>query len=305
MLSKVSLPVIIIFFQLFLFSPSHLLAQSPKDSATTKELFAKLVYKDSMLFNAVFSTCNMKDIEAILTEDFQFCQDNGDPSPASGQKRADFIAGIQKNFCEGAAMKMRREIEQGSLRIYPLSDNQVIQTGIQHFYLLASGQQDKLVEVSRFTRTWQKEKDDWKMSKEFDAISNTYSNHPHDALYDTIAHEDSALFNAFNAHDAEKVMTFFTDDLEFYHDLGGLTNYVQNMEAFKNNFAKNNGLRRELVTGSLEVYNVKNFGAMEIGEHKFCHEENGRQDCGTFKFGMVWKRTNKGWKISRVLSYGH
>jgi len=71
------------------------------------------------------------------------------------------------------------------------------------------------------------------------------------------------LFNAFNAHDLDKLKTLFTDDLEFYHDLGGLTNYTQNMEAFKNNFAKNNGLRRELVPGSLEVYPVKDYGAIE------------------------------------------
>jgi hypothetical protein len=116
---------------------------------------------------------------------------------------------------------------------------------------------------------------------------------------------DSVLFNAFNAHNLDKLKTLFTDDLEFYHDLGGLTNYAQNMEAFKNNFAKNNGLRRELVPGSLEVYPVKDYGAIEIGAHKFCHIENGRQDCGTFKFAMVWQKKDGEWKISRVVSYGH
>jgi len=34
--------------------------------------------------------------------------------------------------------------------------------------------------------------------------------------------------------------TLFTDDLEFYHDLGGLTNYTQNMEAFKNGIIDKN-----------------------------------------------------------------
>jgi hypothetical protein len=53
------------------------------------------------------------------------------------------------------------------------------------------------------------------------------------------------------------------------------------------------------------VYPVNNFGAMEIGAHKFCHLENGKQDCGTFKFAMIWKKTEDGWKISRVISYGH
>jgi hypothetical protein len=36
---------------------------------------------------------------------------------------------------------------------------------------------------------------------------------------------DSAIFDAFNAHNVERLMTMFTDDLEFYHDTGGLTDY--------------------------------------------------------------------------------
>ncbi len=124
-------------------------------------------------------------------------------------------------------------------------------------------------------------------------------------LYFAIAHMDSVLFNAFNSRDAEKLKTLFTEDLEFYHDLGGLTNYTQNMEAFKNTAAKNNDLKRELIPGSLEVYPVKDFGAMQIGEHRFCHTENGKPDCGTFKFVHIWKKINNEWKISRVVSYGH
>lgn len=126
-----------------------------------------------------------------------------------------------------------------------------------------------------------------------------------DSLYKEIAHMDGVLFDAYNSHNIDKLSTLFTTDLEFYHDLGGLTNYAQNMEAFKNNFAKNNGLRRDLVPGSLEVYPIKDFGAIEIGAHTFCHIENGKQDCGTFKFVMIWQKKNGEWKISRVVSYGH
>ena len=124
-------------------------------------------------------------------------------------------------------------------------------------------------------------------------------------LYKEIAHMDSVLFDAYNSHNVDKLNTLFTDDLEFYHDLGGLSNHAQNMEAFKNNFAKNEGLRRDLVQGSLEVYPVKDYGAIEIGAHSFCHIENGRQDCGTFKFVMIWQKKDAEWKISRVVSYGH
>ena len=124
-------------------------------------------------------------------------------------------------------------------------------------------------------------------------------------LFETIARMDSAIFGAFNAHDVDRLMALFTDDLEFYHDTGGLSDKRQNGEAFKKMFASTPDIRRDLVKGSLEVYPVKDYGAMEIGEHRFCHKENGKDDCGTFKFAMVWWKTGESWKISRVMSWGH
>ena len=124
-------------------------------------------------------------------------------------------------------------------------------------------------------------------------------------LYNTIAHMDSVLFTAFNTRDIDKLKQLFTGDLEFYHDLGGLTNYSQNMEAFQRTADKKNDLRRDLVPGSLEVYPIKDYGAIQVGSHRFCHTENGKPDCGVFRFVHVWKKTAEGWKIARVVSYGH
>ena len=45
------------------------------------------------------------------------------------------------------------------------------------------------------------------------------------SLYDTIFHMDSVLFDAFNTRNLDKLKKFFSEDLEFYHDLGGVTNY--------------------------------------------------------------------------------
>lgn len=126
-----------------------------------------------------------------------------------------------------------------------------------------------------------------------------------DSLYLQIAHMDSILFNAFNNRDLEVFKSLFTTDLEFYHDKGGLTDYTYSINSFKNTIAQNNGLRRELVKGSLEVYPIKDYGAIQIGAHTFCHLENGKQDCGTFKFVHIWKKINGEWKITRVISYDH
>ena len=126
-------------------------------------------------------------------------------------------------------------------------------------------------------------------------------------LYDEIAHMDSVMFAAFNAHDLEKLQSVFSEDLEFYHDKGGLTGYAQTMENFKKLFSTNKttGLRRDLVKGSLEVYPIKDYGAIETCLHRFCHLENGKNDCGTFKNIMVWQLKNGQWKVTRVISYDH
>ena len=124
-------------------------------------------------------------------------------------------------------------------------------------------------------------------------------------LYKEIAASDKILFDAFNRQDAEGVKASFSTDLEFFHDTGGVSNFEQNQQATRNLFARNMHLRRDLVPGSMEVYEVKNYGAIQTGKHTFCHVENGKNDCGTFSFLHIWKRVATGWKLARVVSYGH
>ena len=128
---------------------------------------------------------------------------------------------------------------------------------------------------------------------------------PTSALHSTIATLDSALFAAFNQRDLRKLRTFFAPDLEFYQDNEGVENYVQTMRDFGQMFGQSAPIRRELLPGSLAVYPIKKYGAIEVGKHRFCHVENGKDDCGTFQFIHIWRRTTSGWKISRVVSYGH
>jgi len=139
-----------------------------------------------------------------------------------------------------------------------------------------------------------------------EVIGQTNSDsHGKNDLFNEITHMDSVLSNAFNDRDIELFKTLFTEDLEFYHDKGGLTNYDHTIDFLKSTEKLNNQLKRELVKGSLEVYPIPDYGAMEIGSHTFCHFENGKKECATFKFVHIWNKTDKQWKISRVISYDH
>ncbi|MBP9102679.1 MAG: nuclear transport factor 2 family protein [Chitinophagaceae bacterium] len=124
-------------------------------------------------------------------------------------------------------------------------------------------------------------------------------------LYNEIKLQDSLLFAAFNTRDIETFKNYFSEDLEFFHDIGGLTGYDVTINFLKTTAQQKSDLKRELVKGSLEVFPIPGYGAMEIGSHQFCHTENGKDDCGTFKFVQIWQKKDDQWKITRVVSYGH
>jgi ketosteroid isomerase-like protein len=120
---------------------------------------------------------------------------------------------------------------------------------------------------------------------------------------------DAALFDTYNRCDLEKFATFFTDDVEFYHDQGGVTLGKVNLtESVRKNICGGD-VRRELLPGTLEVHYMKGYGAVEIGVHRFYHPKtNGA--AGEAKFVHLWQyvSTGKGegaWKITRVLSFDH
>jgi len=126
-------------------------------------------------------------------------------------------------------------------------------------------------------------------------------------LYNTIAYLDSAMFDAFNNRDISVLQTFLSEELEFYHDFGGVTNYTQNIEAFKKTFAGDRKLRRALVSGSMEVHPIKDFGAVQTGVHRFYVMEKGQKEklSSEAKFVNLWQNKNGVWKITKIISYGH
>jgi len=125
------------------------------------------------------------------------------------------------------------------------------------------------------------------------------------ALTTEIQKQDAAFFGAFNAHELEAMMAFFAADLEFYHDKDGRLSFDQVKAGFQTMFSRNDGIRRDLVPGTLRVYPVPNYGAIETGSHKFCHVERGKDDCGAFQFVLVWQKQDGRWRVTRALSFDH
>ena len=127
-------------------------------------------------------------------------------------------------------------------------------------------------------------------------------------LFDTIAAQDKQLFDAYNSCDLKTLGEMVSEDLEFYHDQTGLARgRTAFIDAIKANICGKT--HRELVAGSLEVYPLKTYGAVEIGDHVFCPVASPSactpQTGGMAKFTMLWQQVGAKWILTRVISYDH
>jgi ketosteroid isomerase-like protein len=120
-----------------------------------------------------------------------------------------------------------------------------------------------------------------------------------------IASLDAALFDAYNRCDLEKFASFLADDVEFYHDQGGVTLGKEKLtESIKKNICGK--VTRELVPGTLEIYNIRGYGAVEMGVHRFHHPgHDDTEPVGEGKFIHLWQYKDGFWRITRVISYDH
>jgi hypothetical protein len=126
----------------------------------------------------------------------------------------------------------------------------------------------------------------------------------------TVLRLDSIFWQAYNHCDVEKMETFFTEDLEFYHDKGGLTVSADSLfKSMRKGLCGNPNwyLRREAIPGTVQVFPMNNYGAILSGEHLFYVNEKGKPERldGIAKFTHVWRYKDNQWKMHRVLSYDH
>ena len=134
-------------------------------------------------------------------------------------------------------------------------------------------------------------------------------------LFHQIEAMDTILFDAiFNKCDLPALKTLLTEDFEFFHDKGGLTatnatQFVDEITKTCNDqqSGKEPRSRRDLVAGSMEVYPLNKYGAIETGTHRFFILREGQPEkAGDIaKFTMVWKSESGKWKLARALSYDH
>lgn len=127
------------------------------------------------------------------------------------------------------------------------------------------------------------------------------------ALFDELARMDSIVFDAsFVSCDATTVITIFADDIEFYHDKDGFASgeqVRQNIRRLTGECPGDRGVTRSVVPGSIRVYPIRDYGAAQIGMHRF--DERGAETSTLARFVHLWRLQDGAWQITRVLSLDH
>ena len=120
-------------------------------------------------------------------------------------------------------------------------------------------------------------------------------------LHNEILQMDTKYFNAYNTCDMKTQEEMYDENIEFYHDKGGLsTDKKELLKSLKENIC--NKVTRTLIKGSIEVYPIKNYGAIQIGYHKFFNKQEPTAKSIPSKFIVVWKNEKSNWKMTKVIS---
>lgn len=121
------------------------------------------------------------------------------------------------------------------------------------------------------------------------------------SLYDSIVMMDEKWEDAYNKCKLDVMEELISEDLEFYHDQGGLmTSKTKLNDALKDNICGK--VKRVLKPGSIEVYEIRGYGAVEMGLHGFMGIDKEGSPEHYAKFVHIWKREHGKWAITRVIS---
>src|SRR5262245_28725507 len=131
-------------------------------------------------------------------------------------------------------------------------------------------------------------------------------------LVDVITELDRKLETAYSTCDLDTFLSMMAPDVENYHDEVGR---VVGREGAKKILVEGvcellkNGIqpRNELIAGSLEVYRMANFGALEFAGYTFWLRRPGEQEAkvSTLRTMTLWERRDGVWMVARHVTYAH
>ncbi|MEN5306965.1 serine hydrolase [Chryseobacterium cucumeris] len=139
----------------------------------TDPFYKTIMSKDSLFFSIGYNTCNIKQMENLLSDSFEFYHDKG-----GFEDRKNFIIDFKNGLCKSPeTYQLKRVLVDKSTEVYPMfKDGKIyaaIQNGDHLFYEKMGNQAEKLVGEAKFTHLWILENGEWKLKN-----SLSFNHHP-------------------------------------------------------------------------------------------------------------------------------
>jgi hypothetical protein len=145
----------------------HALAQTKPDSVT-----AIILHLDSSFWNA-YNHCDTNNIQKYFTENVEFYHDKGGATVGASA----LTQSLAKNLCSNVNYHLRREAVPGTVKVFPLQNNNVLYgaiiTGEHLFYITQNNKPEFVDGEAAFTNLWLFTDGVWKMSRIL-----SYNHHP-------------------------------------------------------------------------------------------------------------------------------
>ena len=145
--------------------PSHASAQGGFIPPASKALIADIARQDSLLFDAVFNTCDIDKLATLVAEDFEFYHDKSGLSSTSGSQWVADVKAMCARQKQGIDYRARRELDPASVKVYPMKNYGALHMGSHRFYKKLPGGAEQLIEEALFSNLWKQENGGWRLTR--------------------------------------------------------------------------------------------------------------------------------------------
>ena len=148
------LPIFIV-----ILSSLYALAQTTP-SSSRQEVEAAVLENDS-LFWITFNNCDIAAMEKFFTEDMEFYHDRSGLTATLET----FLNNTRTGLCGTPNWRLRREVVEGSLKVFPMDNYGAILYGEHVFYIIENNQPGRLDGLAKFTHLWKYSDGAWRMHR--------------------------------------------------------------------------------------------------------------------------------------------
>ncbi|MHC9085617.1 nuclear transport factor 2 family protein [Luteimonas sp. RIT-PG2_3] len=140
-------------------------AVDPIAAFTPEQLRDVIRQHDEALFAAVFETCDLAALRALVTDDLEFYHDKGGFTARSGQAFVHSVAEGCRSRAQPDSWRSRRELVVDSLRVYPVPGYGAIEVGTHRFHERQGDGPEALAGSADFSHVWRYADGRWQVSR--------------------------------------------------------------------------------------------------------------------------------------------